>query len=141
MGGAIAVLSSQVDQMTKVLEAAQAAARNSADTLEAKTARGEKVAERLELILAAMHDLPAGGSTTGEPKKSSKASKTGKRASATPATAARTVAPAVRDDEAESADNDWNGTGQGASEPGSDAPATRARFVRRRSGRSESEAA
>jgi hypothetical protein len=58
MGSAIAVLSSQVDQMTKVLEAAQVAARESADTLEAKTARGEKVAERLELILAAMHDLP-----------------------------------------------------------------------------------
>ncbi len=58
MGGAIAVLSVQVDDMTKALAAAGSAASGSASTLEAQTRRAESVAARLELLLASMHDLP-----------------------------------------------------------------------------------
>ncbi len=58
MGGAIAVLSSQVDDMTKALERAQATAKTSSSTLESMTGRAEDVAVRLELLLASMHDLP-----------------------------------------------------------------------------------
>jgi hypothetical protein len=58
MGGAIAVLSAQVDDMTRALEKARMAASGSADGLQALTARAEGVAGRLELLVAAMHDLP-----------------------------------------------------------------------------------
>ena len=58
MGGAIAVLSAQVDDMTVALEKARGAANHSAEGLEALTARGEAVAKRLELLVASLHDLP-----------------------------------------------------------------------------------
>lgn len=58
MGGAIAVLSAQVDEMTVALEKARGAANGSAESLEALTARGEAVARRLELLVASLHDLP-----------------------------------------------------------------------------------
>ena len=58
MGGAIAVLSAQVDDMTVALEQARGAANGSAESLEALTARGEAVARRLELLVASLHDLP-----------------------------------------------------------------------------------
>jgi hypothetical protein len=58
MGGAIAVLSAQVDDMTVALERARGAASGSAESLEALTARGEAVARRLELLVASLHDLP-----------------------------------------------------------------------------------
>lgn len=58
MGGAIAVLSAQVDDMTRAVEKAQGAAVGSAASLEALTVRAEGTARRLELILASMHDLP-----------------------------------------------------------------------------------
>jgi hypothetical protein len=58
MGGAIAVLSAQVDDMTAALEKARGAANGSAEGLEALTARGEAVARRLELLVASLHDLP-----------------------------------------------------------------------------------
>ena len=58
MGGAIAVLSAQVDDMTVALEKARGAANGSAESLEALTARGEAVARKLELLLASLHDLP-----------------------------------------------------------------------------------
>lgn len=58
MGGAIAVLSAQVDDMTKALEQARGAANGSAASLEELTARGETVATKLALLLASMHDLP-----------------------------------------------------------------------------------
>lgn len=59
MGGAIAVLSVQVDEMTKALEAAQVAAKASSSKLEALNGRAEHAAARLELMLAALHDLPS----------------------------------------------------------------------------------
>lgn len=58
MGGAIAVLSAQVDDMTVALEKARGAANGSAESLEALTLRGEAVAKRLELLVASLHDLP-----------------------------------------------------------------------------------
>lgn len=58
MGGAIAVLSAQVDDMTVALDKARGAANGSAQSLEELTARGEAVAKRLELLVASLHDLP-----------------------------------------------------------------------------------
>lgn len=58
MGGAIAVLSAQVDDLTRVLEKARGAASGSAASLEALTARAEASAAKLELMLATLHDLP-----------------------------------------------------------------------------------
>ncbi len=70
VGGAVAVLSAQVDDMTKALERARAAAGASAESLEATTARAEGVRERLEILLAAMHDLPEeGGTETGRARR------------------------------------------------------------------------
>lgn len=64
MGGAIAVLSAQVDDMTRALEQARGAANGSAESLEALTARGEAVARRLELLVASLHDLPEPGAAS-----------------------------------------------------------------------------
>lgn len=58
MGGAIAVLSAQVDDMTRALDKARGAANGQASALQELTERGEAVAARLDLILASMHDLP-----------------------------------------------------------------------------------
>ncbi|MFN6951209.1 MAG: DUF6468 domain-containing protein [Albidovulum sp.] len=58
MGGAIAVLSAQVDDMTRALDAARGAAGASASSLKDMTERAEQAAARLELMLAALHDLP-----------------------------------------------------------------------------------
>lgn len=58
MGGAIAVLSAQVDDMTVALDKARGAANGSAESLEALTIRGEAVARKLELLVASLHDLP-----------------------------------------------------------------------------------
>lgn len=57
VGGAIAALSVQVDQMTSALGLAQTSAVASSRSLEALTGRAEEVAGRLELLVAAMHDL------------------------------------------------------------------------------------
>lgn len=58
MGGAIAVLSAQVDDMTKALNRAQLTAADSATQLQGLTERAERGAERLEIMLASLHDLP-----------------------------------------------------------------------------------
>lgn len=67
MGGAIAVLSAQVDDMTIALDKARAAANGSAESLEALTARGEAVARKLELLVASLHDLPDPAATPPQP--------------------------------------------------------------------------
>ena len=59
MGGAIAVLSAQVDDMTKSLEAARTMAQSSAVSLDGLTERAEAASRRLELMMASLHDLPA----------------------------------------------------------------------------------
>lgn len=58
MGGAIAVLSAQVDDMTKALERARNSAQSSSSGLEDQVRRAEAAAARLDLILASLHDLP-----------------------------------------------------------------------------------
>ncbi len=65
VGGAIAVLSNQVDDMTKALEHARRSTASSASSLDSMTGRAEGVAQRLELLVASMHDLPVGAA--GEP--------------------------------------------------------------------------
>ncbi len=57
MGGAIAVLSAQVDDMTKALERARSSAQTSSTSLEDQVRRAEAAAARLEIILASMHDV------------------------------------------------------------------------------------
>lgn len=61
MGGAIAVLSAQVDDMTRALAAAKVGAQTSGDLLGGHVARAEAAAQRLELLMASLHDLPDGG--------------------------------------------------------------------------------
>lgn len=58
IGGAVAVLSAQVDDMTRALGQARIAAQDSALSLADMTGRAEAAAARLELLLATMHDLP-----------------------------------------------------------------------------------
>jgi hypothetical protein len=67
VGGAVAVLSAQVDDLTRTLNAAQSTAGNSSETLVALTQRAEGVAQRLELLVAAMHDLPDPGPGRADP--------------------------------------------------------------------------
>lgn len=67
MGSAIAVLSAQVDDMTKALENARESAHDSSHTLVDLTNRAEGVAQRLELLVASMHDLPAGAPPVAQP--------------------------------------------------------------------------
>ncbi|MEM7519475.1 MAG: hypothetical protein AAF307_00425 [Pseudomonadota bacterium] len=58
VGGAVAVLSAQVDDLTKTLAAAQTSAAHSAKTLTELVARAEGAARQLELQMASLHDLP-----------------------------------------------------------------------------------
>jgi hypothetical protein len=67
MGSAIAVLSVQVDDMTKALEKARNSASGSASSLDGLTTRAESVAARIELLLASMHDLPEPGPRPAPP--------------------------------------------------------------------------
>ena len=58
VGGAVAVLSAQVDDLTRTLTRAQAATKSSVSGLSATTERAEAAGKHLELLMAAMHDLP-----------------------------------------------------------------------------------
>ncbi|WP_338549668.1 hypothetical protein [Roseovarius phycicola] len=58
IGGAVAVLSAQVDDLTKTLQSAQHTASASTMSLDGLTDRAESVAKRLEILVAAMHDIP-----------------------------------------------------------------------------------
>lgn len=58
VGGAIAVLSAQVDDMTKTLNQAQKTAMLSAKKLEDLTQRAEGASRRMEILIASTHDLP-----------------------------------------------------------------------------------
>lgn len=59
MGGAIAVLSAQVDDMTRALQAAQSSATGSVSNLSVLAERAETAGRRLELLMATLHDLPS----------------------------------------------------------------------------------
>ena len=58
MGSAIAVLSAQVDDLTKALTAARSASNGAVSTLEERTRRAEAAAARIDVLLASLHDLP-----------------------------------------------------------------------------------
>lgn len=66
VGGAVAVLSIQVDELTRALDAAQKASGASVSRLDGMNQKAEEAAARLEILLASMHDLP--GSATSRPK-------------------------------------------------------------------------
>ncbi|MEP2470040.1 hypothetical protein [Roseobacter sp.] len=71
VGGAVAVLSAQVDDLTKTLAAAQSTAATSANTLTDLTTRAEDMSRKLELQMASLHDLPepahvSNGATVGQ---------------------------------------------------------------------------
>ena len=59
VGGAVATLSAQVDEMTRALDRSRRAAGEQSATLERSTRRAEDAARRLDLLVAAMHDLPS----------------------------------------------------------------------------------
>ena len=63
VGGAVAVLSAQVDDLTKTLAAAQETASASADTLDGLALRAEQASQRLELQMASLHDVPEANPT------------------------------------------------------------------------------
>jgi hypothetical protein len=58
IGQAVASLSAQVDELGKSVEAARNAANSSSGSLVGLTQKAEGVAQRLELMVASMHDLP-----------------------------------------------------------------------------------
>ncbi|MDA7965206.1 hypothetical protein [Ruegeria sp.] len=57
VGGAVSVLSAQADELKASLDAARASSDQSGVTLQALTERAETVAQRLELMMASMHDV------------------------------------------------------------------------------------
>jgi hypothetical protein len=59
VGGAVAVLSAQVDDLNRTLAAARQTASGSAATLTDLTQRAEDMSRRLELQMASLHDIPA----------------------------------------------------------------------------------
>ncbi|KIC20636.1 hypothetical protein [Leisingera sp. ANG-Vp] len=68
VGGAVAVLSAQVDDLNKSLQTAQQVSDGSSKALQQLTGRAETVAQRLELMMASMHDIPeAGGAAAVKP--------------------------------------------------------------------------
>jgi len=57
LGGAIAVLSAQVDDMNRALSEMKAGTQTSAQKLEALNREAQQLAEELELMLSTSHDL------------------------------------------------------------------------------------
>lgn len=70
VGGAVAVLSAQVDDLSKTLTTAQKSAGDSSKSLNELTERAEDVARRLELLVASMHDLPQSSAAPAAPPNS-----------------------------------------------------------------------
>lgn len=58
VGGAVALLSTQVEDLKATLESAQQTASVSAETLADLNVRAEEISKRLEIQLASLHDLP-----------------------------------------------------------------------------------
>lgn len=59
VGGAVAMLSAQVDDLSKSVQSAQTTAKDSVATLSEVSDRAEKAARQLELLVASLHDLPS----------------------------------------------------------------------------------
>ena len=77
VGGAVAVLSAQVDDLTKTLDLAKHTADTSTDSLDGLTERAESVARRLELLVASMHDIPEQREVAPPPRRESAGSPLG----------------------------------------------------------------
>lgn len=58
VGGAVAVLAVQVDDLAGSLKSAQSTASGSVATLTEVSERAEAAARRLELLVASLHDIP-----------------------------------------------------------------------------------
>lgn len=58
VGAAVAVLSAQVDDLSTLLDQAEGRAKASAEALIAASSRAEAARDKLDLMLAAMHDVP-----------------------------------------------------------------------------------
>ncbi len=58
VGQVVASLSRQVDDLNTSIESARVEANSSSTALSELTQRGEGVAQRLELMVASMHDIP-----------------------------------------------------------------------------------
>lgn len=65
VGGAVAVLSAQVDDLGRTLKTAQTTATSSVSRLNDVSDRAETAARHLELLVASLHDLPT---TPSKPK-------------------------------------------------------------------------
>lgn len=59
VGGAVAVLSAQVDDLTRAIGNARKQANAQTRTLADQTERAEAAAKHLELLVASLHDLPS----------------------------------------------------------------------------------
>lgn len=86
VGGAVAVLSAQVDDLNKSLQSAQQVSDGSSKALQQLTGRAESVAQRLELMMASMHDIPEAGETAQPPLAEDEAMAAAYEADSQPAT-------------------------------------------------------
>ena len=66
VGGAVAVLSAQVEELKQSLESARESSEASNAALGGLTERAEKVAHRLELLMASMHDVAPSPASAAE---------------------------------------------------------------------------
>lgn len=67
VGGAVAVLSSQVDELNNSMVTAKTVSQDSEQALAKMTDRAEFIARRLELLMASMHDMPEAEKAEPEP--------------------------------------------------------------------------
>lgn len=67
VGGAVATLSAQVEDLTRTLASAQTSASASSASLTELTGRAEDAARKLELLVASLHDLPETGQGADRP--------------------------------------------------------------------------
>lgn len=71
MGGAIATLSAQVDDLEKSVTSAQQAAVKSGEEISEVTARADDIRRKLELQIASLHDLPISPQSRTDPEQPS----------------------------------------------------------------------
>ena len=88
LGSAIALLSAQVDDLSRALRQARDGAESEAAALDAKIARAEAACGRLDLLLASLHDLPDEGGRASQGMAGTQAGATGNRDAPPAATAA-----------------------------------------------------
>jgi hypothetical protein len=82
MGGAVAMLSVQVDDLKRALEQAKSTAADASVRLEQTTERAEETARRLELAMASSHDAPPGGTAPVDGQRQVRRRRRGSNASA-----------------------------------------------------------